>query len=55
MPRLKYLSQIHIDKLSSGQNDGNFESRFDAPKLMHRFTEQQVEEVMDVAQLTKSK
>ena len=37
--------QVHIDK--AWENSHNFETTDKAAKLMHRFTEQQLEKVMD--------
>lgn len=37
--------QVHVDKVR--ENSQNFETTHQAGKLMHRFTEQQLEKLMD--------
>jgi len=38
-------TQVHIDK--ARENSHNFETTTEAGKLMHRFTEKELEKVMD--------
>lgn len=38
-------NQVHVDKVR--ENSHNFETSHQAGKLMHRFTEQQLEKLMD--------
>ena len=39
------LTQVHVDKVR--ENSQNFETSHAAAKLMHRFTEKQLEKLMD--------
>lgn len=45
--RLTDLLEVHVD--ATEENNHNFQTTNEAKKLMHRFSEQQVESTMDEA------